>query len=164
MACVPQEVKVLSGTVRENVALGIPSEFIDNSPVWEALERAELADFLSEDRIGIDTQVGENGVQLSGGQRQRLGIARGLYIQPRLLVLDEATSALDAETGKVVTETLDSLSGQVTLIVIAHRFATIRNCNQVIYLSDGKLVSKGSFDHVRNTVPDFDVQTQILDL
>ncbi len=164
MAYVPQEVKVLSGTVRENVALGIPREDIDDVLVWEALERAQLADFLSEDRIGIDTQVGENGVQLSGGQRQRLGIARGLYSRPRLLVLDEATSALDAETEKVVTETLDSLAGQVTLIVIAHRLATIRNCNQVIYLSAGKLVSKGSFDHVRNTVPDFDVQAQILGL
>ncbi len=164
MAYVPQDVKVLSGTVRENVALGIPPEEIDDSLVWEALERAHLADFLSQDRLGMETEVGENGVQLSGGQRQRLGIARALYSRPRLLVLDEATSALDAETEKDITETLDSLVGEVTLIVIAHRLATVRNCNQVIYLLDGEIASTGSFEHVRNSVPDFDSQAKILGL
>ena len=164
MAYVPQDVKVLSGTVRENVALGIPPEHIDDSLVWEALERAHLADFLSRDRLGIETEVGENGVQLSGGQRQRLGIARGLYSRPRLLVLDEATSALDAETEKEIAETLDSLVGEVTLIVIAHRLATIRNFNQVIYLRDGELVISGSFESVRKFVPDFDLQAKILGL
>ena len=164
MAYVPQDVKVLSGTVRENVALGIPPHEIDDSLVWEALERAHLADFLVQDRLGIETTVGENGVQLSGGQRQRLGIARALYSRPRLLVLDEATSALDAETEKAITETLDSLAGQVTLIVIAHRLATVRNCNQVIYLRDGQIASSGSFEHVRNTVPNFDSQAKILGL
>lgn len=164
MAYVPQDVKVLSGTVRENVALGIPSEDIDDTLVWEALERAQLADFLRQDRLGIEAEVGENGVQLSGGQRQRLGIARGLYSRPRLLVLDEATSALDSETEKAITETLESLAGQVTLIVIAHRLATVRNCNQVIYLRDGELLSSGTFEHVRSSVPDFDTQAKILGL
>lgn len=164
MAYVPQEVKVLSGTVRQNVALGLPPDEIDDTLVWEALERAQLADFLRQDRLGIETEVGENGVQLSGGQRQRLGIARGLYSRPRLIVLDEATSALDAETEKVITETLDSLAGQVTLIVIAHRLATVRNCNQVIYLREGELLSGGTFEHVRSTVPDFDAQARILGL
>ena len=164
MAYVPQDVKVLSGTVRENVASGIPSEEIDDTLVWEALNRAQLSGFLSEYRAGIETQVGENGVQLSGGQRQRLGIARGLYSRPRLLVLDEATSALDAETEKSITETLESLVGDVTLIVIAHRLATIRNCNQVIYLQDGEILSTGSFEHVRDSVPNFDVQAKILGL
>ncbi len=164
MAYVPQDVKVLSGTVRENVAIGIPPEDIDDSLVWEALERAHLAGFLSQERLGIETEVGENGVQLSGGQRQRLGIARGLYSRPRLLVLDEATSALDAETEKAITETLDSLVGEVTLIVIAHRLATVRNCNQVIYLRNGEIASSGSFEHVRNSVPDFDTQAKILGL
>jgi len=164
MAYVPQDVKVLSGTVRENVALGIPPIDIDDSLVWEALERAHLADFLLRDRLGIETEVGENGVQLSGGQRQRLGIARGLYSRPRLLVLDEATSALDAETERSITETLDSLVGEVTLIVIAHRLATVRNCDQVVFLCDGQIASSGSFEHVRNSVPDFDAQAKILGL
>ncbi len=164
MAYVPQDVKVLSGTVRENVALGIPREDIDDFLVWEALERAHLADFLSKERKGIETQVGENGVQLSGGQRQRLGIARGLYSRPRLLVLDEATSALDAGTEKAITETLEDLVGDVTLVVIAHRLATIRNSNQVIYLEGGRIVSSGSFDLVRSAVPNFDTQAKILGL
>ena len=135
---------MLTGTVRDNLALGIPPEFIDNSLVWEALERAQLSSFLQESRDGIDTVVGENGVQLSGGQRQRLGIARALYSRPKLLVLDEATSALDAETERIITETLDSLAGDVTLIVIAHRLATVRHCDQVIHLSGGRITGQGT--------------------
>lgn len=155
---------MLTGSVRENVALGIPSEDIDNSLVWEALERAHLADFLRSSRDGIDTLVGENGVQLSGGQRQRLGIARALYSRPRLLVLDEATSALDAETERLITETLDSLAGDVTLIVIAHRLATVRHCDQVIYLDKGRITGSGTFTEVRAQVPDFDRQAELLGL
>jgi len=164
IAYVPQDVAILSGTVRENVALGISTEDIDDALVWEALQRAELADFLGENRSGIDTVVGENGVQLSGGQRQRLGIARALYSRPRLLVLDEATSALDAETERIITHTLESLAGEVTLIIIAHRLATVRNCDQVFYLREGELVSSGSFEQVRAAVPDFDKQAQLLGL
>jgi ABC-type multidrug transport system fused ATPase/permease subunit len=164
MAYVPQDVAVLTGSVRENVALGIPSEFIDNSLVWEALERAHLAEFLRSSRDGIETLVGENGVQLSGGQRQRLGIARALYSRPRLLVLDEATSALDSETERLITETLDSLAGDVTLIIIAHRLATVRHCDQVIYLADGRITGSGTFSEVRTQVPDFDRQAELLGL
>ena len=164
MAYVPQDVAVLTGSVRENVALGIPSEFIDNSLVWEALERAHLAEFLRSSRDGIETLVGENGVQLSGGQRQRLGIARALYSRPRLLVLDEATSALDSETERLITQTLESLAGDVTLIIIAHRLATVRHCDQVIYLTDGRITGSGTFSEVRAQVPDFDRQAELLGL
>ncbi len=164
MSYVPQDVKLLDGTVRENVALGIPLEEIDDTLVWDALERAHLSDFLTVDRLGIETRVGENGVQLSGGQRQRIGIARGLYSQPKLLVLDEATSSLDARTEQLITRTLDSLIGKVTLIVIAHRLATVRNVDNVIYLRDGRIVSTGSFAHVRRSVPEFDSQAKILGL
>ncbi len=93
--------------------------------------------------------VGENGVQFSGSQRQRLGIARALYSRPKLLVLDEATSALDAETERIITETLDSLAGDVTLIVIAHRLATVRHRDQVIHLSAGRITGRGTFAQVR---------------
>jgi len=164
LAYVPQDVAVLSGTVRENVALGIPLELISDSLVWEALERAQLSTFLRVSRDGIDTVVGENGVQLSGGQRQRLGIARALYSRPKLLVLDEATSALDAETERIITETLDSLAGDVTLIVIAHRLATVRHCDQVIHLSDGRITGHGTFEEVRTQVPEFNRQAELLGL
>lgn len=164
MAYVPQDVALLTGTVRENVALGIPSDAIDDSLVWEALERAHLTQFLSTSRNGIKTLVGENGVQLSGGQRQRLGIARALYSRPRLLVLDEATSALDAETERLITETLRSLSGEVTLVIIAHRLATVRHCGQVIYLVDGAIAGAGTFEEVRKQAPDFDRQAVLLGL
>lgn len=162
IAYVPQEVAVLTGTVRQNVALGIPPNSIQDALVWEALERAQLATYLQESRDGIDTVVGENGVQLSGGQRQRLGIARALYSRPKLLVLDEATSALDAETERVITETLDSLAGDVTLILIAHRLATVRHCDQVIHLAGGRITGHGTFKEVRVQVPEFNRQAELL--
>jgi ABC-type multidrug transport system fused ATPase/permease subunit len=164
MAYVPQSVVVLTGTVRENVALGIPPEIIDDSLVWEALERAHLAEFLHSSREGIYTIVGENGVQLSGGQRQRLGIARALYSRPRLLVLDEATSSLDSETEQLITDTLESLAGDVTLIIIAHRLATVRHCDQVIFLAEGRIAGLGTFNEVRERVPEFDRQAKLLGL
>ena len=164
MAYVPQDVAVLTGTVRENVALGIPSADIDDSLVWDAIERSHLADFLTKSRDGIETMVGENGVQLSGGQRQRLGIARALYSRPRLLVLDEATSALDSETEQLITQTLRSLAGRVTTVIIAHRLATVRHCDQVFYLAGGRIMGAGTFNEVRNSVPDFERQAQLLGL
>jgi ABC-type multidrug transport system fused ATPase/permease subunit len=164
LSYVPQDVAVLSGTARENVALGLPGEFIDDALVWEALERAHLADFLKSARTGLDTVVGENGVQLSGGQRQRLGIARALYSRPRLLVLDEATSALDSETEQLITDTLESLTGDVTLIIIAHRLATVRHCDQVVFLAEGRITGSGTFNEVRERVPEFDRQAKLLGL
>ena len=164
IAYVPQDVAVLSGTVRENVALGFPDEEIEDEAVWEALRRAHLADFLADYRDGLDTVVGENGVKLSGGQRQRLGIARALYTRPRMLVMDEATSALDAQTERDITSTIDEISGEVTTIVIAHRLATVRHCELVLYLDKGRLVASGSFDDIRREVPAFDQQAQLLGL
>jgi len=115
-------------------------------------------------RVGIDTVVGENGVQLSGGQRQRLGIARALYSRPKLLVLDEATSALDAETERIISGTLDSFAGNVTLLVFAHRLATVLQCDQVILLSAGRITGRGTFDEVRAQVPEFNRQAELLGL
>ena len=164
IAYVPQDVAVLNGSVRGNVALGFPDESINEEDVWGALRRAHLADFLREYRDGLDTVVGENGVKLSGGQRQRLGIARALYTRPRMLVMDEATSALDAQTERDITATIDEISGEVTTIVIAHRLATVRHCQLVLYLDQGRLVASGSFDEVRSSVPEFDQQAQLLGL
>lgn len=164
IAYVPQTVGLTEGTVRENVALGLPSLAIDDTLVWEALERAHLAEFLRQSREGLDTVIGERGVRLSGGQRQRLGIARALYTRPRLLVLDEATSALDAETEQAITLTLRELEGDVTTITIAHRLATIRFADQILFMRHGVIESRGNFDQVRASTPDFERQAQLLGL
>ena len=164
IAYVPQDVALTQGTVRANVALGLPPEAIDDDLVWGALDRAHLADFLRSQREGIDTLVGERGVRLSGGQRQRLGLARGLYSGPRLLVLDEATSALDAETERAIADTLAGLEGYVTTVTIAHRLATVRHADVVAYMESGRIVACGTFDEVRVAVPSFNHQAKLLGL
>lgn len=164
IAYVPQAVALVVGSVRENVALGLPADAIDDDMVWEALQRAHLADFLRDQRDGLDTYIGERGMRLSGGQRQRLGIARALYTRPRLLVLDEATSALDAETEVAIVQTLDELEGEVSTITVAHRLATVRRADQLLYLEDGRIIARGTFDEVREQVTDFDRQASLLGL
>ncbi len=164
VAYVPQDVAMATGTVRENVALGLPAESIDDDWVWDALNRAHLGQFLQDSREGLDTVIGENGIKLSGGQLQRLGIARALYTRPRLLVLDEATSALDAETEQSIAQTLQELEGAVTTVTIAHRLATIRHCDLVVYLEGGRVQAQGSFSEVRALAPQFDRQAQLLGL
>ena len=161
---VPQNVALVIGSVRENVALGLPSNLIDDELVWDALKRAHLDDFLRDNRDGLDTNVGERGFRLSGGQRQRLGIARALYTRPKLLVLDEATSALDAETEQAIIQTLDELEGEVTTITVAHRLATVRRADILLYIRDGLVQAQGTFEEVRKQVPDFDRQASLLGL
>jgi ABC-type multidrug transport system fused ATPase/permease subunit len=164
VAYVPQTVGLTEGSIRENVALGLPDLAIDDAMVWEALERAHLATFLRDTREGLDTIVGERGVRLSGGQRQRLGIARALYTRPLMLVLDEATSALDAETEQAITETLQALEGDVTTITIAHRLATIRFADEVVFMRHGVIEARGTFEEVRASTPDFERQAHLLGL
>ena len=137
---------------------------MDDALVWEALERAHLAEFLREHRQGLDTYIGERGIRLSGGQRQRLGIARALYTRPRLLVLDEATSALDSETEQAIVQTLHELEGDVTTVTVAHRLATVRRADQLLYLERGRAVAHGTFEQVRAQAPDFDRQAALLGL
>lgn len=164
VAYVPQEAALVNGTVRDNVALGLPADAFDDAWVWEALERAHLADFLRDGREGLETLIGENGMRISGGQRQRLGVARALFTRPRLLVLDEATSALDAETEQAIAQTLIDLEGQVTTVTIAHRLATVRHCDLVLYIEGGRVVGRGTFDEVRAQSSAFDHQAQLLGL
>lgn len=164
VAYVPQAVALVTGSVRDNVALGLERDQIDDDRVMAALQRAHLADYLLDAREGLDTLVGERGVQLSGGQRQRLGIARALYAEPRLIVMDEATSALDAETENLITRTLETLGQDVTTITIAHRLATIRLADSVIYLDRGELLAQGTFEEVRGRIPQFDHQAALLGL
>lgn len=134
---VPQAVYLTDDTIRNNVAFGIYENEIDEEKVWKALEEAQLAEFVRGLEEGLDTMVGERGVRLSGGQRQRIAIARALYENPEILVLDEATSALDTETETAVMESIDSLHGTKTMIIVAHRLTTIRNCDAIYEIKDG---------------------------
>jgi ATP-binding cassette subfamily C protein len=161
---VPQMVSFVNGTVRENVAVGVDPSEIDDGNIWECLKMAQLEAIFRDSDLGLETFIGEKGVRLSGGQRQRLGIARALYTNPKLLILDEATSALDAETEKAVAETIHKLMHKVTLIVIAHRIATVQKMDRVIYLENGQFVATGSFSEVRSAVPQFDRQAKLLGL
>lgn len=136
---IPQSIYLVDDTIRSNIAFGIPKEEIDDQKMEIAINEAQLKEFISGLEQGLDTEIGESGVRLSGGQRQRIGIARALYNDPQVLVLDEATSALDNETEKAVMEAIDKLSGNKTLIIIAHRLTTIRNCDVVYEIKDGSV-------------------------
>ena len=148
---VPQNVYLLNDSIRNNVAFGIPEKEIEDAKVDRALEQAQLKDFVSTLSEGIRTEIGESGMRLSGGQRQRIAIARALYNDPDILVLDEATSALDTETETAVMEAIDSLHGHKTLIIIAHRLTTIRNCDEIYRIEGGKATRCSYRELIENT-------------
>ena len=161
---VPQQVALFDSSVANNVALSWSSEDIDEERVRDALRRAQLLDVIEARADGIWSKVGEGGLSLSGGQRQRLGIARALYMQPFVLVMDEATSALDTATEALVTEAVAELSGDMTVVVVAHRLATIRNSDYVCFMRDGQAVAIGTFDEVVAREPDFARQARLAGL
>ncbi len=145
---VSQDIYLTDDTLRRNIALGVADQDISEAQIEHALATAQLKDFVNGLSDGIETMVGENGVRLSGGQRQRIGVARALYHHPEVLIFDEATSALDAETEAKITETLDLLRGQKTLIIIAHRMTTVQNCDFLVFMEDGAIVETGSYHHL----------------
>lgn len=144
MGYVPQMVYILDDTIRNNVAFG--EDHIDDEAVWHALEQASLKKYVENLPDGLDTILGDRGIKFSGGQRQRIAIARALYGKPDILILDEATSALDNETEAAVIEAIEALQGSMTMIIIAHRLTTIRNCDRVIKIEDGKAISLAKED------------------
>ena len=154
-AQVPQLITLLNGSVIENVAFGMSFEDADLNAVWEALESAQLDEFVSELPYGLHTQIGENGVRLSGGQRQRLALARAFYRKASFLILDEATSALDNRTESEVIEALDVVARRCTTVVIAHRLSTIQRCDRIYEFVSGQVNAYGSFAELQRLSSSF---------
>ena len=148
---VPQTIFLIDDSIRKNVAFGIRDRDIDDARVTEALDAAQLSEFVSTLSEGVDAQVGERGVRLSGGQRQRIGIARALYHHPEVLLLDEATAALDMETERGVMDAIHRLKGSVTVIIVAHRMATVERCDRLYRLEQGQIVASGSYAEIVQT-------------
>jgi ABC-type multidrug transport system fused ATPase/permease subunit len=150
---VPQSPYLLDDTVRRNIAFGIPDEEIDNRAIAEAARMAQLSDLIENLPKGLDNEIGERGVRLSGGQRQRIVIARALYRQPAVLVFDEATSELDNLTELEIAAEINALAGQKTIVVIAHRMTSVRNCDIIVFLVEGRVADIGDYDELlaRNT-------------
>jgi ABC-type multidrug transport system fused ATPase/permease subunit len=155
---------ISNGSIKDNVAMGFPHSSVDDELVVEALRIAQLYEFVSNLENGFDSQVGDRGTKISGGQRQRLGIARAMFTKPQLLVLDEATSSLDGETEANISDSINAMKGNVTVLMIAHRLSTVRNADLVVYLENGSVIATGSFESVRSEVPDFDRQAQLMGL
>jgi len=151
---VPQSIFLADSSIRENIAFGLPPEAVDEDKVNRAANMAHLDELLAELPNGLDTRVGERGVQLSGGQRQRIGIARALYHDADVLILDEATSALDGITEKLIMDAIHDFSGKKTIIMIAHRLATVRQCDSIYLLEHGRVTDHGTYDELasRNTI------------
>jgi ATP-binding cassette subfamily B protein len=146
VAHVPQSIFLSDASVAENIAFGIQADKIDFNRVRDSAKRAQIADFIESRPEGYDAFVGERGVRLSGGQRQRIGIARALYKNASVLVFDEATSALDNETEQAVMSTIEDLSSDLTLFIIAHRLTTLKSCTQIIELKSGVVSRVGTYE------------------
>ncbi len=137
---IPQSIYLVDESIRNNIAFGIAEKEIDDNRIWQALEEAQLKDFIKGLPEGLDTTIGDRGIRISGGQRQRLGIARALYHNPEILVFDEATSALDNETEAAVMEAINSFHGRKTMVIIAHRLNTIEKCDIIYKVDEGKII------------------------
>ena len=148
IAHVPQHIYLSDASITENIALGVSPDRIDQDRVHQAARQAQIAEFIESHRQGYETRVGERGVQLSGGQRQRIGIARALYKDADVLVFDEASSALDTETETAVMHAVGQLDPNLTLFIIAHRLQTLRGCDLVVRLGEGRVYQAGSFEGI----------------
>lgn len=152
---VPQSIFLSEGTIAENVAFGVPEESINFEQVNLAIKMAHLEELISEFPEGVNTKVGERGVQLSGGQRQRIGIARALYHEASVLVFDEATSALDGITEKIIMDAIHDFNGQKTIIMIAHRLKTVQKCDIIFFIDKGQVVDQGTYQELLNSNTQF---------
>ena len=137
---------------------------MDDSFLYSLLEAVGLKIEFQSLGLNLDTVMGETGIKLSGGQLQRLGIARALVTQPSFLILDEATSSLDATSENTIINTLNSLQGEISMVIIAHRLSTIRNVDKIYYIENGEVISSGTFEQLRRDVKNFDVQAKLMGL
>jgi ATP-binding cassette subfamily B protein len=154
-AQVPQFINLLDASILENVAFGQSEDELNQAEVWEALDAAQLDEFVSELPYGLHTPIGENGLQLSGGQRQRLALARAFYRRARFLLLDEATSALDNRTENEVIEALELVGRRCTTVVIAHRLSTVKRCDRIYEFEGGRIKAFGTFEELRDLSESF---------
>ena len=154
----PQETSLLPGTIYENIAVGLQPNSLILAGVYEAIEKAQLSDFIDSIPNGINQLVGAKGLNLSGGQKQRIGLARALFVRPKLLILDEPTSSLDAETESAIMTSLLNMQGVCSTLIIAHKLSTLKFVNRVIYLEKGTIKATGTIGEVRKIVPEFDIQ------
>jgi ABC-type multidrug transport system fused ATPase/permease subunit len=152
---------LLDESVSRNVSFDKDLIEVNQHKVWEALERAHVAEFVAELPDGIETIIGERGVRFSGGQRQRLGIARALYREPDVLILDEATSSLDTSTEAAFAATVEQLRGNLTLITVAHRLSTVRQCDTIFLMERGRLIANGPFEALRRDSELFDEMARL---
>ena len=159
---VPQDVFIENSTVKENICLGFNPESVSDDLVWHALQIADLSDFVKGLEGGLSYRISDAGKNLSGGQRQRLGIARALLTKPKIVIFDEATSALDAETENRVSESILRLTGECTVIFIAHRLSVVRSADMIYYIDKGKIISKGTFEDLRSINTDFNNQANFM--
>lgn len=150
IAHVPQAIFLADSTIEENIAFGISKEQIDHKRVRQAAQQAQIADIIETWPRQYQTFVGERGIRLSGGQRQRIGIARALYKQADVIIFDEATSALDNETEQAVIQAIEGLSEDLTILIIAHRVTTLKNCTQIVELGDGGIKRSGTYQDILN--------------
>ncbi|NQV83543.1 MAG: ABC transporter ATP-binding protein [Rhodospirillales bacterium] len=161
---IPQDIYLTDDTLRNNIALGVEASDIDPVAMEHAVKTAHLEDFINSLPKGLDTILGERGTRFSGGQRQRVGIARALYHDPEILVMDEATSALDSETENRISQAIDGLSGKKTVIVIAHRLSTVRNCDRIVFLEGGQVIDTGTFDELAKRNANFNRMVELSQL
>ena len=159
---VPQDVFIENSTVKENICLGFNPELVADDLVWQALELADLSDFVKGLEGQLSYRISDAGKNLSGGQRQRLGIARALLTKPKIVIFDEATSALDAETENRVSESILKLTGECTVIFIAHRLSVVRSADMIYYIDKGRIVNQGTFDELRSINADFNNQANFM--
>ena len=152
---IPQTVFLSDDSIRRNIAFGVDDAGIDDVRVQRALVAARLDELTASLPEGLDTFVGERGVRLSGGQRQRIGIARALYLDPKVLVLDEATSSLDGVTEREIVDAIEHLRADRTMIVIAHRLSTVRSCDRLVFMAEGKIVDVGPWEELAARNPEF---------